>query len=161
MVTYRCLSPILIICESVIKQAGRENEIWLLESLLWCNRGKKIAVRFSNTKCLEWNWTYCMVNKYCCITNILLQNLFLSLCAERMSKRSAACSRQHKCSQFVCYWVHDNWPQQTDRKQTDREQRRLAEKSDPKYIFTIPRAILPKPSLCDEITATKWVTKSL
>ena len=38
---------------------------------------------------------------------------------------------------------------------TDREQRRLAEKGDPKYIFTIPRAILPKPSLCDEITATK------
>ena len=38
---------------------------------------------------------------------------------------------------------------------TDREQCRLAEKGDPKYIFTIPRAILPKPSLCDEITATK------
>ena len=29
------------------------------------------------------------------------------------------------------------------------------ETGDPKYIFTIPRAILPKPSLCDEITATK------
>ena len=26
----------------------------------------------------------------------------------------------------------------TDRKQTDREQRRLAEKGDPKYIFSIP-----------------------
>ena len=43
---------------------------------------------------------------------------------------------------------------------TDREQRRLAGKGDPKYIFTIPRAILPKPSLCDEITATKSVTKT-
>ena len=42
----------------------------------------------------------------------------------------------------------------------DCEQRRLAEKGDPKYIFTIPKAILPKPSLCDEITATKSVTKS-
>ena len=42
----------------------------------------------------------------------------------------------------------------------DREQRRLAEKGDPKYIFTIPKAILPKPSLCDEITATKSLTKS-
>ena len=31
----------------------------------------------------------------------------------------------------------------TDREQTDRVQRRLAEKGDPKYIFTIPRAILP------------------
>ena len=48
----------------------------------------------------------------------------------------------------------------TDRKQTDREQRRLAEKGDPKYIFTIPRAILPKPSLCDETTATKSVAKT-
>ena len=38
---------------------------------------------------------------------------------------------------------------------TDREQCRLAEKGNPTYIFTIPRAILPKPSLCDEITATK------
>ena len=62
--------------------------------------------------------------------------------------------------------VHDNWPQQTDcepteREQTDRKERRLAEKGDPKYIFTIPRAILPKPSLCDEITAMKSVTKSL
>ena len=47
-----------------------------------------------------------------------------------------------------------------DREQTDREQRRLAEKGDPKYIFTIPKAILPKPSLCDETTATKSVTKS-
>ena len=37
----------------------------------------------------------------------------------------------------------------------DHEQRRLAEKGNPKYIFTIPKAILPKPSLCDEITATK------
>ena len=60
---------------------------------------------------------------------------------------------------------HDNWPQQTDREptdreQTDREQRRLAENYDPKYIFTIPRAILPKLSLCDEITATKSVTNS-
>ena len=44
----------------------------------------------------------------------------------------------------------------TDCRQTDREQRRrLAEKGDPKYIFTIPRAILPKPSLCDEVTVTK------
>ena len=62
-------------------------------------------------------------------------------------------------------WVHDNWPRQTDREptdreQTDREQRWLAEKGDPKYIFTIPRAILHKPSLCDEITATKSVTKT-
>ena len=61
---------------------------------------------------------------------------------------------------------HDNWPRQTDREptdreQTDREQRRLAEKGDPKYIFAIPRAILPKPSLSDKITATKSVTKSL
>ena len=61
----------------------------------------------------------------------------------------------------ICFcWVYDNWPQQTDcestdRKQTDSEQRRLAEKGDPKYIFTMPRAILPKPSLCDEITAMK------
>ena len=43
----------------------------------------------------------------------------------------------------------------TDRKQTYRRQRRLAEKGDPKYVFTIPKAILPKPSLCDEITVTK------
>ena len=43
---------------------------------------------------------------------------------------------------------------------TDREQRRLAEKCGSKYIFAIPRAILPKPSLCDEITATKSVTKT-
>ena len=48
-----------------------------------------------------------------------------------------------------------NW-----REPTDREQRRLAEKGDPKYIFIIPRAILPKPSFCDEMTATKSVTKS-
>ena len=39
----------------------------------------------------------------------------------------------------------------TDHEQTDRKQRLLAEKGNPKYIFTIPRAILPKPSLCDEI----------
>ena len=68
-------------------------------------------------------------------------------------------------------WVHDDWPRQTDREptdreptdreQTDREQRRLAEKCNPKYIFTIPRAILPKPSLCDKITAKKSVTISL
>ena len=51
--------------------------------------------------------------------------------------------------------VHDNWPQQTDSEPTDRKQRRLAENCDPKYIFTIPRPILPKPSLCDEMTATK------
>ena len=61
---------------------------------------------------------------------------------------------------------HDNWPRQTDREptdreQTDREQRRLAEKGNPKYIFAISRAILPKPLLSDEITATKSVTKSL
>ena len=66
---------------------------------------------------------------------------------------------------YLQCWVHDNWLRQTDREptdreQTDREQRRLAEKGDPKYIFTIPRAILPKPSLCEEITATKLVTKS-
>ena len=48
----------------------------------------------------------------------------------------------------------------TDHEQTDCEQRRLAEKGDPKYIFTIPRAILPKPSLSDKITATKSVTKT-
>ena len=48
----------------------------------------------------------------------------------------------------------------TDREQTDRKQHRLAEKGNPKYIFTIPRAILPKPSLCDEITSTKSLTKS-
>ena len=29
----------------------------------------------------------------------------------------------------------------TNCEQTDREQRRLAEKGDPEYIFTIPRAI--------------------
>ena len=40
-------------------------------------------------------------------------------------------------------------------KTTDRVQRRLAEKGYPKYIFTIPRAILPKPSRCDKITVTK------
>ena len=44
---------------------------------------------------------------------------------------------------------------QTDREQTDRKQRRLAEKDYPEFIFTIPRAILPKLSLCDEITITK------
>ena len=49
----------------------------------------------------------------------------------------------------------------TDCEPTDREQRWLAEKGDPKYIFAIPSAILPKPSLCDEITATKSVTKLL
>ena len=43
----------------------------------------------------------------------------------------------------------------TDRKQTDRVQRRLTEKGYPKYIFAIPRAILPKPSRCDKITVTK------
>ena len=47
-------------------------------------------------------------------------------------------------------WVHDSWS-----RQTDCEQRRLAEKGDPKYIFTIPRAMLPQPSLSGEITATK------
>ena len=51
--------------------------------------------------------------------------------------------------------VHDNWSRQTDCEQADREQRRLAEKGDFKYIFTIPRAILPKASLCDEINVTK------
>ena len=48
----------------------------------------------------------------------------------------------------------------TDREPTDREQRRLAEKGDPKFIFPIPKAILPKPSFCDEMTATKSGTKS-
>ena len=43
----------------------------------------------------------------------------------------------------------------TGPRQTDREQRRLAEKGNPKYIFTIPIAILPQPSFCDEITVTK------
>ena len=43
---------------------------------------------------------------------------------------------------------------------TDRGQRRLAEKGDPKYISTIPRAILPKPSLGDEITDETTATKS-
>ena len=43
----------------------------------------------------------------------------------------------------------------TDREQADREQRRLAEKGDSKYISTIPRAILPKASLSDEINVTK------
>ena len=51
--------------------------------------------------------------------------------------------------------VHDNWSRQTDCEQADREQRRLAEKDNSKYIFTIPRATLPKASLCDEINATK------
>ena len=46
-------------------------------------------------------------------------------------------------------------------KTTDCEQRRLAEKGDPKYIFNIPRAILLKPSRCDKITATKSVTKPM
>ena len=54
----------------------------------------------------------------------------------------------------------------TDREPTDREQCRLSEKGDPKYIFTIPRAILPKPSLvtkslrrnhCNEIVASRSV----
>ena len=49
----------------------------------------------------------------------------------------------------------------TDREPTDRGQRQSAAKGDPKYISTNPRAILPKPSLCDEITATKSVTKPL
>ena len=31
----------------------------------------------------------------------------------------------------------------------------MAEKGDPKCIFTIPTAILSKPSLSDEITVTK------
>ena len=44
---------------------------------------------------------------------------------------------------------------QTDREQTDHEQRRLAGMGYPEFIFTIPRAILPKLSLCDEITGTK------
>ena len=44
---------------------------------------------------------------------------------------------------------------QTDHEQTDRKQRRLTEKGCPEFIFTIPRAILPKLSLCDEITGTK------
>ena len=48
------------------------------------------------------------------------------------------------------FGVYDNWP-----RQTDREQRRLAEKGDPKYIFTIRRTILLKPSLWYEITVTK------
>ena len=41
------------------------------------------------------------------------------------------------------------------------QQRRLAEKGDPKCIFTIPRAILPKPSLNDKISDEITVTKSL
>ena len=45
----------------------------------------------------------------------------------------------------------------TECKQSDREQHQLAEKDDPKHIFTIPRAILPKPSLCDEIIASRSV----
>ena len=35
----------------------------------------------------------------------------------------------------------------------------IAEQGDPKHIFAIPS--LPKPSLRDEITATKSVTKAL
>ena len=88
MVTYRCLSPILIICESVIKQAGPWEWNLIAWELVMMQQRQKIVVQFNNTKCLEWNWTYCMVNKYCCITNILMQNLFLSLCVERMSKRN-------------------------------------------------------------------------
>ena len=53
------------------------------------------------------------------------------------------------------YGVHDNSPRQNNREQTDREQRRLAEMGNPKHIFTISRAILPQPSLFDEITPTK------
>ena len=52
----------------------------------------------------------------------------------------------------------------TDHKPTDREQRRLAENCDPKYIFTIPnysQSHLAQTSLCDEMTVTKSVTKSL
>ena len=48
-------------------------------------------------------------------------------------------------------------PQQTDHEQTDREQHRLAEKGK-LNIFLLspePSQILPKPSLCDKITATK------
>ena len=48
----------------------------------------------------------------------------------------------------------------TDCMQTDRGQRRLAEKGNPRYIYTICRAILPKPSLCDEITVTKSLLHS-
>ena len=40
--------------------------------------------------------------------------------------------------------VHDNCLQKTDHEQTDHKQRQSAKKGDPKYIFTIPRAILPK-----------------
>ena len=47
----------------------------------------------------------------------------------------------------------------TDCEQTDRKQHRLAENCDPKYIFTIPRAILPKPSFCDKMTETKSCNK--
>ena len=64
-------------------------------------------------------------------------------------------------ARWTCYLgpslqrVHDNWSRQTDCEQADREQRRLAEKGHSKYIFTIPRAVLPKASLCDEINVTK------
>ena len=48
----------------------------------------------------------------------------------------------------------------TDHEQTDRGQCQLAEKGNPKYIFTIPRAILPKPSLRDEMGDETTVIKS-
>ena len=53
-----------------------------------------------------------------------------------------------------CHHRHITGP-----RQTDREQGRLAEKSDPKYMFTFPRAILPKPSICDKITVMKLLVR--
>ena len=50
--------------------------------------------------------------------------------------------------------------EQIDHLQSDREQRRLAEKGNSKYIFTIPRDILPKLSLCDEITVMKSLVRA-
>ena len=50
---------------------------------------------------------------------------------------------------------------QTNRKQTDREQCRLAEKDDPNYIFIILRAILSRPTLCHEISNEITITKPL
>ena len=55
--------------------------------------------------------------------------------------------RDYFTRNFICFLIGSM--------RTDRKQRRLAEKGNPKYIFTIPRAILPKPSLCDKLTVTK------
>ena len=63
--------------------------------------------------------------------------------------------------------VHDNWPRQTDREQTNREQRRLAEKGDSKNILLSPEPSCPNPHFVTklvrrnqyEITVTKLLVR--